>query len=87
MQSPARSQSHVLAQLESIRGHAGPRTTHGLSDEVITRFATPGSSLERAIEEAVRNHHALLEEWGGLLRGPEDILLVELQDSLVNFYP
>lgn len=75
-----------LEKLNEIRGSAGKPTTTGLGDQVIQRFATAGSTLEQAIEEALVQFRALSREF------PDQVAMDEVEqidlilERFVNFY-
>jgi acetylornithine/succinyldiaminopimelate/putrescine aminotransferase len=76
----------VIEQLESIRSSDGNRTTRGLSDETLERFAATHPSLVEAVEAAVEQFDLLQSEFPDLMAMDELDQVGEIQSGLVNFY-
>ena len=76
----------VIEQLESIRSVGGKRTTHGLTDETLERFATTDPSLAEAVEAAVEQFGMLKAEFPDLMAMDELDQVGAIQSVLVNFY-
>ena len=76
----------VIEQLESIRTAGGKRTTHGLTDETLERFAATDPSLAEAVEAAVEQFGMLKAEFPDLMAMDELDQVGAIQSRLVNFY-
>ena len=77
----------VLVLLNSIRDASGEADTTGLSDQIISEFASRDDSLVRAIEEAVAFFEQLKSEVGSdfLLQSEKEIVN-SIQSKFINFY-
>ena len=73
--------------LNSIRSFSVSRDTIGIDDASIEKFLELDPSLGPAIEDAVRIHDGLKEEFPELLAGPERAAVEALQSDFINFYP
>ena len=78
---------NTMDQLDEIRRFAGPASTVGLEDSVISRFLESDPALAHVIADAVREHRAMREAFGAELAGSEDDLVAQLQSAYTNFYP
>jgi len=76
----------ILEKLKLIRSHGQPRTTFGISDALVERFAAHDNKLVDAIEQAAQLHEQLLSDFPDLLRLSEMEQIQQIQDGLVNFY-
>jgi acetylornithine/succinyldiaminopimelate/putrescine aminotransferase len=77
----------VLAGLEYIRGRSGRRSSEGLPDETIRRFAGGDPALADAVR-AARDEFARLEsEFPDLIGRDEREQVRLVQADFVNFYP
>ncbi len=75
-----------LDKLNEIRNGTGRPVTTGLSDEIIQRFAAPGSSLEQAIDEAINRFRALSREFPEQAAMDEADQIKLILERFVNFY-
>lgn len=75
----------ALDTLHAIRSATGPRQTHGLSDDVITRFLGSDPTLAQAIELAATAFTDAQATYPELL-GDEVEAIEAIQDGFVNFY-
>ncbi len=75
----------ILEQLSELRTYGGERTTVGLSDEILHRFADD-ARLRAAVAEAIELHRELRAEYGTLLKLDEAELVDAVQRGIVNFY-
>jgi len=73
--------------LSTLRKHAGPAVTTGLSDDVIERVLADSPTLARAITLAGEAFKALSDEDRTLITQPEEELYRALQEDILNFYP
>lgn len=78
--------STTLTLLQELRTHAGPRTTRGLSDDVVGRFDATDPALGRAVREAVILQRELLRAGSPLPALPEPEACAAAQEGFVNFY-
>ena len=76
----------TLQKLQELRDFGAPRTTIGLANEIIERFAALDPLLVEAVDEAVTIHRELRNDHADLLRAEEPEQLRKLQTGLVNFY-
>jgi len=77
----------VLALLNTIRSASGEAETTGLSDQIISDFASRDNTLVRAIEEALVFFEKLKSEVGSeFLLQSEREMVNSIQSSLINFY-
>ena len=75
-----------LDKLKTIRAGAGKPTTTGLGDEIIQRFATAGSDLEQAVDEALKRFEYLSREYPEQIAMDETAQIDLILDRFVNFY-
>ena len=75
-----------LDKLNEIRNGAGRPVTTGLSDEIVQRFAVPGSDLEQAIDEALARFRDLSREFPELTSMDEADQIRLILKGFVNFY-
>ncbi|MBD3235687.1 MAG: aminotransferase class III-fold pyridoxal phosphate-dependent enzyme [Candidatus Eisenbacteria bacterium] len=75
-----------LDTLQELREYGGARRTIGLSDATIEDLWTRHEKLRSAVEKALAAHRALREDFGEMLRLPEEELCERLQRDFVNFY-
>jgi len=76
----------VIEQLESIRTVGGTRTTQGLPDETIRKFAATHPALVEAIEAAADEFEILRAEFPEFMEKDERGQVGAIQAGLVNFY-
>jgi acetylornithine/succinyldiaminopimelate/putrescine aminotransferase len=81
------SRSLSLEKLESIRAAAGLASTRGLNTDVVESWAVRDRRLVLAIDRAVETRAAWEEEFGQLIRLPEQEFCRLLQARILNFYP
>lgn len=77
----------ILELLRDIRSYCGARSTEGLEDSVIERFAAHDSKLVQAVVEAHALHGELREQYGDILAMDEADQVQTIQSHFVNFYP
>ncbi len=77
----------LIAKLDELRRFGGEIRTHGLPDDVIERLEPKFPELGRAVDEAVKLHRDLRNEFGDLLKLDENEQLRQVQADFVNFYP
>ena len=78
--------STLIDQLKPLREHGGPRTTLGLGDAQVERFAAKDADLRDAITAAVEAHRAFVAELPELARMPELEQAHAVQADFENFY-
>ncbi len=76
----------IIDQLDALRSAPGERTTRGLSDETIERFATIDPTLVEAVEAALECREALVAEFPDLMAMDEADQVAAIQSGIVNFY-
>ncbi len=77
----------VLVQLQEIKDKSGKAHTIGLNDNLITKFSKIDPLLCQAIDEAIINQDALIQNFGmDILDMDESKLIPLLQKDYVNFY-
>lgn len=76
----------VLAKLQEIRDHSGPRRTRGVPDDALSAFAATDPSLVQAVDHALALHRQHRQDHPALVAMAEAELVVHVQGGLVNFY-
>ncbi len=76
----------VVELLEYIRSAGGKRTTQGIPDETLERFAASHPSLVEAIEAAGKQFGVLKAEFPDFMAMDELDQIDAIQSGLVNFY-
>lgn len=76
----------IIETLGSIRAFGGAKTTLGLPDSTIERFAAIDHTLVEAVEAAVQEFEALNAEFPGFMGKDEVDQVRAIQAGLVNFY-
>ncbi|MBM4253159.1 MAG: aminotransferase class III-fold pyridoxal phosphate-dependent enzyme [Deltaproteobacteria bacterium] len=76
----------ALKQLNDMQAKVGPRTTNGLSHDVLQRFLATDPRLAKAIDEAAREQASLIQEFPEFAKLDEDTLIIKVQANYVNFY-
>lgn len=77
----------TLAVLREIRYRSGARTSRGLPDTVIERFAARDALLRQAVAEAAERHRRFRRELPRLARLDEADQVRRMQRGYLNFYP
>ncbi len=77
----------LVAKLESLRRCGGSTRTHGLPDALVEKFGAHYPELAEAVDDAVRLHAQLRNEFPELLRADEADQLAQVQADFINFYP
>lgn len=77
----------ALKKLNLIRENSGKKITTGLTDQELEPFLVPGSTLEKAIDEAALEFENIKKIYPELLSMEESSLVSYLQDGITNFYP
>ncbi len=76
----------IINKLKQLREFGGLPLTHGLSDDIIERFAAIDDNLDQAVDMALEQFTSLQQEHGELLKRDEQELMQLLQADYVNFY-
>jgi len=76
----------IIEKLKIIRSSNGSRTTHGLPDETIERFAALDPSLVEAVEAAVEQLDVLRAEFPDFMSMQEQEQVQTIQSGITNFY-
>ena len=76
---------NVIELLDSIRSVGGGRSTHGLPDETLERFALSDPTLAEAIAAAVEEFKTLRAEFPDFVDLDEVAQVAAIQSRLVNF--
>jgi len=77
---------NAIEKLDSIRSVGGARTTPGLPDDTVERFAAGDPTLMEAIEAAVEELRQLRAEFPEFMAMDEAQQVASIQAPLVNFY-
>jgi len=77
---------NVIEQLHTIRTAGGARTTQGLPDETVEKFAATHPALAEAIDAAVGQFEVLRAEFPEFMEKDERDQVEAIQAGLVNFY-
>ena len=77
----------LLYKLDTMAKRMGPRKTEGLTHQEILNFLPEHPALAKAIQEGFEASEKLLAEFPFLAQIPEEKLLDNLQEGLLNFYP
>jgi acetylornithine/succinyldiaminopimelate/putrescine aminotransferase len=76
----------LLGKLHTLRDSGGSRTTAGLPEATIVRYAAQHADLRRAIDEAHDAFVALSGQYPELMRADEAEQIRRIQDGFINFY-
>ncbi len=74
-------------KLEYIRGRVGARQTTGLTNEVLSEFLKSDKSLTMAIDLGYSQFQELEKNYASDLKQSERVLIENLQEGYINFYP
>jgi len=77
----------IIEKLRQLRESGGVVLTHGLSDEIILRFATLDSKLGEAVDAALVRFQQLCDEDADFMVMDEASQISEIQHGFINFYP
>lgn len=76
----------IIQKLEQLRNSGGEIRSHGLSDEVLERFADLDKRLEQAVDEALGVAECWKSAYPELWKADDMAQQAELQSGYVNFY-
>ncbi len=77
----------ILEKLRQLREFGGKAQTHGLSDDIITRFAGLDHRLSEAVDAAVTRFNQLCDDDPDFMALDEDSQIAQIQEGFINFYP
>jgi acetylornithine/succinyldiaminopimelate/putrescine aminotransferase len=76
----------IINKLNLLRNHGGVIQTHGISDDLIERFAKTQPDLVTAVDRALVEFRELQDEYPDLLLMDESEQVSHVQERYINFY-
>lgn len=77
----------ILEKLRVLRDFGGNTQTHGLADDVISRFATQDFRLAEAVDAAAVKFQQLCDDDPDFMALDEASQIAQIQAGFINFYP